>query len=240
MNGAHGFAVSSLIAPAAEKLDASDGEIHYLWWFIQGSIMDVGIRWRLRRAWGMCERHAWSAVAVEAAFRPNFLHGPALLYEDLMERALRALELGGPWQPRRVARRLRATGPCLMCEMGLGPASPGITSPELIEQGRDASSFRAFAERTRKHWAETVCARCLGEGASPRCRPHLLEEISRGGSIDLGEHRAFMKNTLRHLVAYSRSFRWECRNTETDEDRAALMTAVGWCSGWRLGLALTE
>jgi len=29
------------------------------------------------------------------------------------------------------------------------------------------------------------------------------------------------------------SFRWENRGTETVEDMAALISAVGWCSGWK-------
>jgi hypothetical protein len=46
----------------------TDGEIHYLYWFIQGGIMNVDTRWALRRAWGFCARHAWAALAVEMAF----------------------------------------------------------------------------------------------------------------------------------------------------------------------------
>lgn len=211
----------------------SDGEIHYLWWFIQGSIMDPGTRWRLRRAWGLCERHAWGALAAEAAFRPNFLHGPAILYEDLLERALHAFELRGPWQTRRLAWGLRVTGPCLMCEMGLGPASRGTARAEIIERGRDSSAIRAFADRTREHWWKGVCGRCLGGGSAPRCRPHLLEAASRGSVIDLPEQRALVEHTLQRLAFYCRSFVWDHRNTETEEDRAALISAVGWCTGWR-------
>jgi len=70
---------SPLRAVPTEAWQLSDGEIHYLWWYMQGSIMDPGVRQRLRRAWGMCGRHAWGALAVETAFRPGFLHGPALL-----------------------------------------------------------------------------------------------------------------------------------------------------------------
>ncbi len=216
----------------AEGWQLSDGEIHYLWWFIQGSIMEPHVRSRLRRAWGMCERHAWGALAVEAAFRSDFLHGPALLYEDLMRRALVALELKGQWRAARLARRLRPAGPCHMCEMGLGSASRGMARPELIERGRDTGSLRVFAGRTRAYWWKTVCGQCLGDGSSPRCRPHLLEVVSGGGTVALTSHRALVERILKHLTVYARSFRWECRNTEGDEDRAALLSAVGWCSGW--------
>lgn len=220
--------------PEEEGEHLSDGEIHYLWWFIQGSIMEPDVRWRLRRAWGMCERHAWGALMAEAAFRHDFLHGPALLYEDLMERAVRAFRLAGPCRPRRIARRLRATGPCLMCEMGLGRGSPaGPTRPGLLERGRDPGGLRAFTGATSAYWPETVCGRCFGARSNIRCRPHLLEDIGRGDVCDLTEQRGLVERTLRHLAAYSRSFRWECRNSESEEDRAALIIAVGWCSGWR-------
>ncbi len=212
----------------------SEGEIHYLWWFIQGSIMDPDTRSRLRRAWGLCGRHAWGAIAVEAAFRHGFLHGPAILYEDLMERARRAFALRGPLEARRVARRLRAAGPCLMCEMGLGRASRGAVRAELVEVGRDASQIRAFADRTREYWSKTMCGECLGDGSPPRCRLHLLEEASRGAVVNLPEHRARVEQVIKHLAVYRQSFVWGYHHTETEEDRAALISAVGWCSGWRV------
>jgi len=100
--------------PRREDLRPSPGEVHFLWFFIQGSIMVPDTRAQLRRAWGMCRRHSFTLLAVEAAFRHGYLHGPALLYEDLMERALAAFNLRGPLQEIRVAHRLRDTGPCLM------------------------------------------------------------------------------------------------------------------------------
>jgi hypothetical protein len=217
----------------AAGLQLSDGEIHYLWWFIQGSIMEPDIRWRLRRAWGLCGRHAWGALAVEAAFRHDFLHGSAILYQDLMERALRAFELRGPLEVRRLARRLRATGPCLMCEMGLDRASRGAAREELLEQGRDLSQIRAFADRTRNFWSKAVCGKCLGDRSPRRCRPHLLEEVSGGSVVDVAEHRALVGHVVEHLRVYRQSFVWGYRHTETEEDRAALISAVGWCGGWR-------
>jgi hypothetical protein len=37
----------------------SSDEIRFLWWFIQGSTMNPSTRDRLRKAWRLCERHAW-------------------------------------------------------------------------------------------------------------------------------------------------------------------------------------
>lgn len=216
----------------AEDLPLSDGEIHFLWWFIQGSIMEPDIRWRLRRAWGMCGRHAWGALSAEAAFYHGFLHGPAVLYVDLMERALGAFQVRGALQVRRLVRRLRATGPCLMCEMGYNAASRGMAREKLVEEGRDTSALRAFAEETRVYWWKTVCGRCIANGASARCRPHLLEEATLGAMRDLTGHHAQVQNIFEHLRVYKQSFVWEYHGTDTAEDRAALISAIGWCSGW--------
>lgn len=78
-----------------ERLGLSDGEVHFLWWFIQGSIMNPETRERLHRAWGMCARHAAALLAVEAAYRHGWMHACALLYLDLIERGLGALTTRG-------------------------------------------------------------------------------------------------------------------------------------------------
>ena len=215
----------------------SDGEIHYVWWFVQGSIMEPDVRRRLRRAWGMCQRHAWGAIAAEAAFRQNSFHGPAILYHDLMERAHRALATAGPWVAPRASRRLGPSGPCLMCAMGFSAGSAGIVKPELVERGRDLTMIREFAADTRRYWEPTVCGACVGDGAPARCRPHLIEAARYGRGNDLAVDRALVADVLARLSTYAQSFRWECRGTDTDRDRAALLSAVGWCSGWKAGLA---
>jgi len=226
------------VLPGPEPWRLSDGEIHYLYWYIQGSMMVPDVRARLRRAWGFCGRHAWGALAVESAFRPSYLHGPALLYQDLMDRARRAFHLTGPWQARRVARRLRPTGVCLMCDMGLHRASRGAAREDIIDRGRDVETLRAWAADRRQFWWRTVCGRCLGDGSPARCRPHLREDALSDQVVDLTPHRALVEDVLAHLTIYSRSFRWECQGSDTEEDQAALISAVGWCSGWEVWLPL--
>lgn len=220
--------------------EPSDAEIHFLYWFIQGSIMIPETRWRLRRAWGMCDRHAWGALAVEASYRPSFFHGPAILYGDLLERATAAFALAGPWKGVRLARALRPTAPCMMCEMGYGPGQPAGASRELIEGGRNWNHLRAFAARTEPWWGPTVCGRCLGNGSRPRCRPHLREDARHGAAVDVAWHRASVEDLLRRLRVYGRSFVWGHQHTQTDEGRASLLSAVGWCSGWRTFRLLME
>jgi hypothetical protein len=220
------------------SLSPSSGEIHYLWWFIQGSIMNPGVRIRLRNAWGFCERHAWVAMLVEASLRHCFMMGPALLYEELLGFAANALKIKGLLKNWRSQKMLGEKGPCLMCDMGLGPYSPGFATQELIARGRDIKELCRFAEMTRLYWEKTICGLCLGNGSWLRCRPHLIEDVSHGFVSNLARHYEFINHIRVHMVRYYRSFRWECRGTATDKDRASLISAVGWCSGWRPFLSI--
>jgi hypothetical protein len=240
VKGEADFTEGSPPASARDEFRLSDGEVHFLWWFIQGSIMSPFTRQRLRRAWGMCERHAWGFISVDAAYRHGWLHGPAVLYEDLMGRALALFDLKGPMKHRRIAGQLKEKELCLMCDSGFGPRSRGMANPAVIEAGRDLGHFRAFAMETKRYWEGLVCGRCAGDDSPQRCRPHLIEDASLGLVEDLSPHRALVSYVARHVVKYSRSFRWELRGTDTQEDRASLMSAVGWCSGWGILLRVLE
>ena len=220
----------------------SDGEIHFLWWFIQGSIMNPYIRRRLQHAWGFCERHAWAFILVDAELRRGWMHGPAILYEDLMERAVVVFDFRAPDAVKRwrLARDLAAKGPCIMCDAGYGPDSEGYPKPEVVVRVRRLRETRAFAQRTSEYWKPAVCGTCSGKGSPQRCRRHLIEDAARGGLNDIGRHRGLVDHIARHMKLYSRSFRWECRDTETAEDMAALLAAVGWLSGWGPLLSMME
>ena len=220
------------------KFQLSEGEIHYLWWFIQGSIMVPDIRHRLRRAWGFCERHAWGYVLVEAAFYCGYMHGASLLYEDLLTPALSISRIRGPLKNWRLARNLRNRGPCPMCEMGFGPHSKGIASSELIKRGRDVAELGKLARRTETYWEKAICGRCARNESAQRCRHHLMEDVSRGSIDTLSTHNSLVEYIFYHLSRYHRSFRLEFQGTQTDEEIAALISAVGWCSGWRAFLSI--
>jgi hypothetical protein len=125
----------------------------------------------------------------------------------------------------------------MMCEMGFDRRSRGSVNQERVDKGRDLTMIREFAATTREYWVGTVCGKCSGDGSRPRCRPHLLED-ARSAAVDLAADRGTLAVILERLAVYARSFRWECRDTATDRDRAALLSAVGWCSGWEAGLAL--
>lgn len=89
-------------------------------------------------------RHLKAAVVDEGDGAP--LRQRQFRYQDLMERGVRAFQLRGALQTQRLARKLRAMEPCMMCEMGLGTASRGAARAELIQQGRDPGELLSFAD----------------------------------------------------------------------------------------------
>jgi hypothetical protein len=220
-------------APKKENFVLSEGEIHFLWWFIQGSIMSAGTRGQLRKAWGLCDRHAWGFIQIDAAFRRGWMHGPAVLYLDLMEQAWAAINFQRPFQRGRIIKRIKNKGPCLMCDCGFGPDTIGKAQEQVIRRGRDFSELKKFARETHEHWRKTVCGKCAGNESAQRCRTHLIADLSSGSIVDFETHYRLLENLLYHVRLYANSFRWEFQGTETEEDKAALISAVGWCSGWK-------
>lgn len=216
----------------------SEGEVNFLWWFAQGGIMDPVVRWSLRHGWGLCPRHAAGWLIVEAAFRHSYLHGPAVLYDDLMERAVAAFDLHGPWVRERVARQLHARGPCQLCAMGMTSASRGFIRPDRLQTGRDARPWCAFMARTRAYWRPQVCGICAHDGAAARCRRHLCEDITLGHIDSLAPHFELAQDVARHIHRYDGSFCCDSHGSETLQDRAALVSAAGWCGGWQVLLGL--
>ena len=220
--------------PGEAGFQLSPGEIHYLYWYIQGAIMEPETRQELRKAWGFCERHAWAAMIVESAFRHSYFHGPSIVYEDIMGRAVTAFEFSGPLQNLRLKTRLREKGSCIMCEMGYGPRTEGHVRMEIIETGGNPGHLRSFALKTEKYWARTVCGRCAANESAIRCRRHLIEDLTEESCDDrISGHRELLRNLYGHLTVYARSFRLEYHGIATEEDMAALISAVGWCSGWK-------
>jgi len=214
-------------------LPLSEGEIHYLWHFMQGSIMAPDVRRRLRLAWGMCQRHAWGWLTMECSARESWLHGPAILYEDLMGRAqtISAKTRG----PTALRHGLSSKGPCPMCDMGYGPQSSGYPNRHALKQGRSLVKLQSFAAETKAYWRQYVCGLCLGqEDQGTLCRPHLVDALSRGriANVDVAAQRHLVEYLAEQLADYARSFRWEWHDTETTENKAALIAAIGWCSGW--------
>lgn len=106
-------------ANGREPLAATDGEINFLWSFIQGSIMIPETRNALLRSYGFCERHAWIHIGVEMSFRDQYLLGSTILYGQLIEKSLRAISVPQRVGLHSVIRQLRATGRCLLCALNV-------------------------------------------------------------------------------------------------------------------------
>jgi hypothetical protein len=142
---------SSSAAKGAHALAITDGEVNFLWWFIQGSIMNPETWDRLMRGGGFCERHAWVHLSAETTFREWYLLGPAILYRALIEQSLRAFrpQLGSA---ARLARRHEPAGSCFLCEMHLDAASSGVAPQRRLDQGRDTGAARV------RGWARTAVA----------------------------------------------------------------------------------
>ena len=227
-------------ASGPELLAATDGEINFLWSFIQGSIM-IPETWNaLLRNYGFCERHAWIHIAVEMSFREEYLLGPTILYSALVERSLRAVSTRRIIGPHLLTGQLRGTHRCLLCTMNLGSASVGSYPKARLDQGRDGSRLQSFAAKLEPLWRGSLCSDCSGQhnnGVRPkRCRQHLVAAMKAGLPTDIGVQRNMLRILSDRLARYQDSF-VVGRPKASNQDRAALIAAIGWCSGWRPLLA---
>ncbi|MGD0332285.1 MAG: hypothetical protein ABSA90_03400 [Xanthobacteraceae bacterium] len=230
----------ALFGASGPELSAvTDGEINFLWSFIQGSIMVPQTRGTLLRGYGFCERHAWIHISVEMSFRDQYLLGPTILYSELIEKSLRAIA------PERIGlhslmRRLAAVGPCFLCALDVKNASAGACPQARLDQGRDGSRLQDFAGELQPIWRSSLCPDCSGRErgrmAPKRCRQHLLAAMKARTPVDLVAQKAMLEDLSDRVARYQRSFSAGGPKA-SDRDRAALIAAIGWCSGWRPLLA---
>jgi len=125
-----------------------------------------------------------------------------------------------------------------MCEAGFGPDSKGFVKEQIVSRGRDLEQLLEFAQTTGQYWRKRVCGTCAGTGSRVRCRKHLLEGDSLRSPGEMSFHRALVTSIAHHIRRYARSFQFEFQDSGTDEDAAALLSAVGWCSGWKVLLSI--
>ena len=213
-----------------------DLEVNLRWWLIQECISNAETRGRLRSAWGLCARHATALLAVGGAYRHAWIHAGTILYLDLIEHGIQAVTVGGPFSDERAIRNLRATAPCPMCELAVDEAGGGAPSAELL--GRGDTLLEAFAREAQSVSRPLVCRLCSTEADGPLCRPHLIADHSFDLAEELKVQRGRLGYIARHLIRYARSFRREALDIASPEDRASLIEAVGWCSGWSGVLAI--
>jgi hypothetical protein len=192
-------------------------------------------------SYGFCERHAWIHISIEMSFRDQYLLGPTILYGELIEKSLRAINSRQRIGLHSVMRRLRAAGPCFLCAMNLKNASAGVSPQARLDQGRDNSQLRNFASKLEPVWRNSLCSDCLGresdEMAPKRCRQHLLAAMNARTPIDIAAQKNMLQDMFDRVARYHRSFVLGGPKA-SDQDGAALIAAIGWCSGWRPLLAL--
>jgi hypothetical protein len=232
-----------LNAGQPQSLAITDGEINFLWSFIQGSIMIPETWNRLLHGYGFCERHAWTHISIEMSFRDPYLLGPTILYHSLIEKSLHAVCVPRCISMHSVARQLRATDACLLCALNIKDASPGASPEARLDRGRDSDRLRTFASDLESLWTSYVCTACRGQDSdrnvSNRCRRHLLADVKARKTVDLSSQKDLLQELYDRVTRYQNSFLVDGPKAN-DRDRAAFITAIGWCSGWRPLLALLQ
>lgn len=226
MSDAHAVPARTITPPL------STGEVNFLWWFIQGSLMNAPVREDLRRGWGPCERHALALLVVENALRPHYLHGPVILFHDLMKRAVAAYAYAWPLHDLRTRHALTPTRPCHFCAMGIDASTTGDLPHERYLCASDETNLRAFMAKTYEGWRSWVCPTCTGAPGSVLCRRHILEVHEAWAQGAFEDERARIGGLAEHLGRYERAFAVDYQGTDTIDDRAALIAAAGWVAGW--------
>lgn len=222
-------------ARRAGGLDFTAAEVKQLWWFNNGSIMEVETRRHLWRSFGLCARHAWGYAIVENEVRRGRPFSTAILYEDLARRAARLVGRR-PWPWSRIRSRLTARGCCFTCDY-LGGLPGGALTVDVeqwaemaAQVNRRTRTARLVAEAAHA-WRGAVCPDCAGGPGLP-CRPHLLErdEAPPGLARSLED----LADRLERLVD-SMTVR---RTPIGPSERASWVEALGWFGGWDYVLEL--
>jgi hypothetical protein len=223
----------------AKSLAITDGEI--LWSLIQGSILVPGIWNRLLNGYGFCEQHAWTHLSIEMSFREKYLLVPTILYGALIQKSLDALSFAPFVSNSSVARRLRAADTCLLCALNVRGAEMPAAPQTQLYRFRDGSFLRSFACGLRSLWNGHVCSACKGQpregDVQDLCRLHLLAAAKTQGPIDFLGSKWLLQELDARVNYCLQSF--TVGGPEAgDRDWAAVITAIGWCSGWRPLLTL--
>jgi putative (di)nucleoside polyphosphate hydrolase len=211
-------------------LGVTAGEVNFIQGFVHDGSIGAECGLQLMRYWGYCERHAWVSLAVELALLHGFCSRSATLYTDILRQGIAALSLIRR-SPRAVAKGLKESGTCMICNAK--PRSRGLLSTAELTKGKDIARLRALAEGSASFWSSDCCPRCIdGMTYGHLCRRHLIEALNAGASVNLEEEHQHLLNVLSRLENYAWSFSWDFRGIDGPEDRAALISAIGWSSGW--------
>jgi hypothetical protein len=220
-----------------ELVAITEGEVNFLWSFIQGSLVNPETWNSLLGSYGFCERHAWIHMSIEMAFRDEYLLGPTILYGALIEKALNALRIAPRISGYSVERRLRPDDACLLCTLNIKEALLGACSKSRLDRGRSTQRLQTFAFDLEPLWSSRVCDACRDQDGGSKnpaksCRKHLLADMRARRRVDLSRQQESLQELYAPLIRYQNSFLAGGRAASNDE-RAALIAAIGWCSGWR-------
>jgi hypothetical protein len=120
----------------------------------------------------------------------------------------------------------------------LAGSVPRRVSTGRLDRGRDGSNLPDFASRLAPMWRSRICSECSGTMEAPMlCRRHLLAAAKAHAPTDLRAQRSVLRDLSERVTRYQKSF--VVGGPKANErGRAALIAAIGWCSGWRPLLAL--
>jgi len=119
----------------------------------------------------------------------------------------------------------------MICE--INPRRRGWLSDAEINEARDYGRLRSFANELAPLWRESRCPRCLGLATSGRlCRRHLQEAIETHLPVAIEDGLRYLSSLMPRVDTYAKSFMWQYRGADRAEDHAALLAAIGWCTGW--------
>ncbi|WP_454872166.1 hypothetical protein [Paraburkholderia xenovorans] len=226
----------------------SDGELAFFRRFIrEPSTSRNGMLSNTAERWGFCQRHTLGLLAVCASIPRSGLNTAAVLYERMTRDAsviLRRCASTGD----SCGQLLRSEEPCPMCELGLNENSAGLIRREWLALPQSLERLRSLLNDTFDRWSPLVCSTCVHRAMGPLCRRHAADALLVGceasdtstPGVSAVDRELAMLDTLgTQLSAYLATFLPESAGVDTGEGVAALITAVGWCTGWEmLSLAL--
>ncbi|MHB1892608.1 MAG: hypothetical protein ACYCTZ_03805 [Candidatus Dormibacteria bacterium] len=209
-------------AASGSRFELSRAELKQLNSFLDGAIMDSGVRHHLWKGWGLCGRHAWAYSVVEVEAFGGRPFSTTILYEDLLGRAVRSLHRSHhlPWTV--ALHRLRSSASCFTCDyLRIAAATtPGDPVGKFPRVGR-------LLLGSQPSWEPAACPRCA-QGRGPICRPHLLAGGSPGERAQLEAYLAALDGRLQ---VFLRSMTW--RGPVADDlEKVAWIEALGWFHGW--------
>ena len=212
-------------------LAITDGEVNFIQGFLHDGSIGAECGLQLMHHWGYCERHAWVSLAVEMSALHGFCSRSATLYADILRQGIDALEPARRRSRHAVAKALKESGDCMICKAN--PSRRGLLSVSELITAKDIVPLRRFAGESVRFWGSDCCPRCInGLASGSLCRRHLVEAINAGILLDLEQERERLLGVLARLENYAWSFSWGFQGIDGPEDRAALISTIGWCSGW--------